>query len=77
MRRRIISELLASELRDNVDARELQPDASYVMPVRAAGEESFSAQKYFMALASARATAAAAPVPVPAPLPPASPSPVT
>jgi polyphosphate kinase len=58
LRQRIIDEVLASELRDNVDARELQPDGSYTAPVRAAGEESFSAQKYFMAAANVRSAAA-------------------
>ncbi|HVU33005.1 MAG TPA: polyphosphate kinase 1 [Opitutaceae bacterium] len=58
LRRRIIEDVLAIELRDNVDARELQPDGTYTAPARAAGEESFSAQKYFMAAASVRAAAA-------------------
>jgi polyphosphate kinase len=58
LRQRIIDEVLSSELRDNVDARELQPDGTYAAPVRAPNEESFSAQKYFMVAASARAAAA-------------------
>jgi polyphosphate kinase len=57
LRRRLIADVLAMELRDTVDARELQPDGSYAPPARAAGEEPFSAQKYFMAAASLRAAA--------------------
>jgi len=60
LRRRIIEEFLPTELRDNEDARELQPDGSYAPPKRESGEGSFSAQKYFMALATARAAAQAA-----------------
>ena len=59
LRRRLIEEILPTELRDNVDARELQSDGAYAPPPRAAGEESFSAQKYFMAAATARAGQAA------------------
>src|SRR5687768_10582911 len=51
LRRRIIEEILPAELRDNEDARELQTDGTYVPPVRAAGEETFAAQKFFMAAA--------------------------
>jgi polyphosphate kinase len=57
LRRRIVEEVLPTELRDNEDARELQPDGTYVPPKRESGAESFSAQKYFMALATARITA--------------------
>ena len=57
LRQRIIDEVLSAELRDNTDARELHSDASYAMPARAAGDESFTAQKYFMAAASVRAAA--------------------
>jgi polyphosphate kinase len=55
LRDRILREILPSELKDNVDARELQPDGTYIMPVRADGEEEFSAQKHFMAGAETRA----------------------
>jgi polyphosphate kinase len=68
LRRRLIADVLPTELRDNEDARELQPDGSYVPISRSAGEQSFSAQKYFMAEAMARA-AAAAQIPTPAPGP--------
>lgn len=74
LQRRITQEILASEWRDNEDARELQPDGSYVPVARAAGEPSFSAQQHFMATATARAAAraaaiaqATAPAPPPAP----------
>lgn len=67
LRRRLIADVLATELRDNEDARELQPDASYAPPARAAGEHSFSAQKYFMAEATARAGAALPTVTAPLP----------
>jgi polyphosphate kinase len=60
LKRRIVSDILAMELRDNEDARELQPPSNYVLPSRAPGEQSFSAQKYFMAEANIRAAAAAA-----------------
>ena len=56
LRRRVIEEMLSTELRDNEDARELQPDGTYVPPTRAAGEETFRAQRYFMAAATLRAT---------------------
>jgi polyphosphate kinase len=72
LRRRIIEEVLPTELRDNEDARELQPDGTYIPPKRAAGEESFSAQKYFMALAIARVTAPGT-TPLVAPAAPVSP----
>ena len=71
--RRLINDVLAIELRDNEDARELQPDGSYALPRREAGEQSFSAQRYFMAEATARA-AAAAPSPTPATPPSESPA---
>jgi polyphosphate kinase len=56
LRKRLVEELLATELRDNEDARELQPDAKYAMPARPAGEPPFSAQRYFMAASRLRAT---------------------
>ncbi len=55
LRDRIISDILPVELRDNEDARELQPNATYLPPVRKEGEDSFSAQKFFMAAAQKRA----------------------
>ena len=55
LRDRILNEILPMELKDNVDARELQPDETYIPPVRKEGEEPFSAQKYFMAAAEQRA----------------------
>jgi polyphosphate kinase len=55
LRDRILQEILPSELKDNVDARELQPDGTYVLPARKDGEEAFSAQKFFMAAAEKRA----------------------
>ena len=57
LRRRIIEDILQIELRDNEDARELQPDGTYTAPERPEGEEPFRAQKYFMAAAMLRATA--------------------
>jgi polyphosphate kinase len=56
LRNRILQEILPSELRDNVDARELQPDGTYVPPARPEGTEAYSAQKAFMAAAEKRAT---------------------
>jgi polyphosphate kinase len=58
-RKRIIKDVLPIELRDDCDARELQPDGNYVAPTRASGAEPFCAQKYFMAAASLRAAAIA------------------
>ncbi len=55
LRDRILNDILPAELRDNEDARELQPDGSYLPPVRREGEKPFSAQKYFMAAAQQRA----------------------
>jgi polyphosphate kinase len=51
LRRRLIEEILPAELRDNEDARELQTDGTYAPPPRAAGEEAFDAQRYFMTAA--------------------------
>jgi polyphosphate kinase len=55
LRRRITDDILPMELRDNEDARELQPDGSYVLPARPADVEPFRAQKYFMVAAGLRA----------------------
>jgi polyphosphate kinase len=55
LRRRIIHDILEIELRDNEDARELQPNGTYTAPARAANEEPFRAQRYFMAAAGIRA----------------------
>ncbi|MDQ5980224.1 MAG: polyphosphate kinase, partial [Verrucomicrobiota bacterium] len=57
LRDRVLSEILPAELRDNVDARDLQPDATYAPPARKDGEADFSAQKHFMATAEKRAVA--------------------
>ena len=57
LRRRIIDEILPAELRDNEDARVLQTDGSYELPPRAAGEEAFAAQKFFMTVATQKAIA--------------------
>jgi polyphosphate kinase len=57
IRRRALDEILAAELRDNVDACELQATGAYIPPVRATGEAAFSAQKHFMLTAERRATA--------------------
>jgi polyphosphate kinase len=55
LRDRLLNDILPAELRDNEDARELQPDGSYRPPARREGEQPFSAQKYFMAAAQQRA----------------------
>jgi polyphosphate kinase len=80
LRRRIIDDLLPAELRDNEDARELQPDTSYAPVKKAPGEPAFCAQRYFMtsarlrttmpATAAAAVTTASVPI-VPAVMPPA------
>lgn len=54
LRDRILKDLLPAELRDNVDARVLQPDGTYVLPVRKENEAAFSAQRYFMESAQKR-----------------------
>ena len=56
LRKRLIEDLLPTELRDNVDAQELQLDGTYAPPARAPNEPDFSAQRYFMASARLRAT---------------------
>jgi polyphosphate kinase len=56
LRDRILNEILPSELKDNVDAQEMQSNEQYLPPARKDGEEPFSAQKYFMAAAEKRAT---------------------
>jgi len=58
LRRRIVGDILPAELRDNVDARRLQPDTLYAPVPRGEGEMVFSAQTYFMHEATARAEAA-------------------
>lgn len=55
LRKRLVDEVLAAELRDNDDARELQPNGAYALPARPQGEPPFSAQRFFMAAAGARA----------------------
>jgi polyphosphate kinase len=55
LRDRILNDILPAELKDNEDARELRPDGTYAAPARKEGEESFSAQKYFMVAAQKRA----------------------
>jgi polyphosphate kinase len=62
LRRRLIEDILSAELRDNEDARELQPTGAYVPPRRADGEPVFSAQRAFMNAARLRAQAEAVPV---------------
>jgi polyphosphate kinase len=60
LRHRILDEILASELRDTVDAAGLRSDGTYASLVPAEGAAPFQAQRHFMTLAQAR-TAAAAP----------------
>jgi polyphosphate kinase len=55
LRDRLLNDILPAELRDNEDARELQPDGSYRTPARKDGDKPFSAQKYFMDSAQKRA----------------------
>lgn len=57
LRRRIVDDILATELRDNHDARLLQPTGEYAPVPRAEGEPPLSAQAHFMADATARALA--------------------
>ncbi len=59
-KKRIVDELLASELRDNEDARALQPDSSYAPIPRATNEPAFAAQRFFMAAALLRGSPPAA-----------------
>jgi polyphosphate kinase len=56
LRERILHDILPAELKDNEDARELQPDGTYLPPGRKEGEKPFSAQRYFMESAQKRAT---------------------
>ncbi len=55
LRDRILNDILPAELRDNEDARELQPNGTYLPHIRQEGDASFSAQKHFMAAAQQRA----------------------
>ena len=64
LRRRLIEDLLAIELRDTEDARELQSDGTYA-PVARTADGSFCAQRYFMAAATARNAASVTPATVP------------
>ena len=50
------SELLTAYLRDNVKARELQPDGSYARVALAPGERQFDCQTYFIGHATALST---------------------
>ena len=59
LRARIIDDILPAELRDNEDARILQPNGTYSPPVREPNAAPFSAQRYFMDSSRARAEAAA------------------
>lgn len=65
LRRRVIGDILPAELRDNVDARRLQSDATYTPVPRGEGEMAFSAQTYFMQEATARAESAVEVAPQP------------
>lgn len=65
LRRRVVDDILPAELRDNVDARRLQPDAVYAPVPRGEGEMAFSAQAYFMMEAAARAESAVEVAPQP------------
>jgi polyphosphate kinase len=55
LRERILGDILPAELRDNEDARLLQPGGAYRPPARTEGEAPFSAQRYFMESARQRA----------------------
>ncbi|MBL9216213.1 MAG: polyphosphate kinase 1 [Opitutaceae bacterium] len=55
LRDRILQEIFPAELRDNEDARELQPSGAYTPPARKEGEPLFSAQRFFMTAAQKRA----------------------
>ncbi len=55
LRKRIIDDIVPTYLRDNDDARVLQPDGNYVPPARPEGTPAFSAQRYFMESAITRA----------------------
>ena len=74
LRQRLIEDLLPIELRDNEDARELQPDGTYAPVPRQPGEETFRAQRYFMAAAGLRAGTPGSTAPMPSvtltPVPP-------
>ena len=70
LRRRVIDEMLLVELRDNEDARELQPDGTYAPVPRAAGDGPFQAQRYFLTAAEVRVRPAVAAIIVPAVPPP-------
>jgi polyphosphate kinase len=50
----VTEEMLATELRDNVNAQELQANGSYARPAKAKGERAFSAHDHFMRLALKR-----------------------
>ncbi|MEZ6140577.1 MAG: polyphosphate kinase 1 [Zavarzinella sp.] len=55
MKDRVINEILMSSVRDNVKARELQADGSYVRVQPAENEPPFRSQSHFLELASNRA----------------------
>ena len=57
LRRWIMTEFLATELRDTANARILQPDGDYIAAPRPARGRSFSAQAHFMSAATHRALA--------------------
>jgi polyphosphate kinase len=57
-KKRLVDEILGSELRDNEDARALHADGTYAPPAREGAEPAFSAQRFFMAASRLRAQAA-------------------
>jgi polyphosphate kinase len=59
LRKTLVTEVLGTELRDNVDAREVRAHGPEAPPARPAGQEPFSAHKYFMAAAGLRTAALA------------------
>jgi polyphosphate kinase len=70
---RVRDEILAGYLADNVKARQLQPDGSYIR-LQEAGRPAFNVQEYFIKVAEGKADIADIPKPQPAPEPKKRPS---
>jgi polyphosphate kinase len=70
---RVRDEILAAYLADNVKARQLQPDGSYIR-LHEAGRPAFHAQEFFIKVAEGKADIADIPKPQPVPEPKRRPS---
>ncbi|MCS6849624.1 MAG: polyphosphate kinase 1 [Gemmataceae bacterium] len=69
LKHRLIHEILATSLADNLKARELLPDGSYRRVIPEPGQELVRSQERFLALAAAKAARRLSELPASAPIP--------